>query len=350
MGRAGLVGRTGLVGILLTLALYLSGFFVLLTPLPPLYHWLVDRRRALWGVVLPIFAILVFVYAVLLDPLARFYQAHPAWSWLLPIPGMNFRPFLSSRTAALFGLVYFLFFVGVAGVVQHILSRPVHVTRVLGGAALVFSAAGLLLYAGYASIQGISPFGFASDYIQLVINEFIQVQEKAGLPLSRLAVLRENAPLFARIWLLFSPSILFCAVLFILVLNLAVGKKILSPFVRSIGRVSLNATALEFFWVWAVIFCVGVLLLNSFFFRQTWLLAASANILLVLIFAYFLQGLAIVSWFFEKRNVGSLVRLLLYGLIVVLFQIVGVLVTGLGFFDSWFDFRKLSRPPGQKKT
>ena len=338
------------MGALLTLALYLSGLFVLLTPLPPLYHFLTNRRQAMLKVILPVFILLALLYLFFLSPLHRFYEVHPGWSWLIPLPGMNLMTVLSARTAAVFGLSYFLFFIGVAVVVQTILTKPVQPTRTLGGAAFFFFLTAFLLYVGYALMSGVSLLDLASDGIRAAVNEFIRLQEEAGLPLSQLALLRENAALFVRLWLLFLPSILFCSILFVLVLNLVIGKRIFTPFVDKIRREKLNTWSLEFFWVWMVITSVGALLLNSYFFKQTILLAGAANILLICSFAYFSQGFAIVSWFFEKKNIGPLFRILLYSLIIILFQTLGVVITALGFFDAWFDFRKLSKsiPPTNK--
>lgn len=331
------------VGVFLTLALYLSGLFLLLTPLAPLYYLLRDRRQALIKVVLPVFVLLAFVYLFFLSPLHRFYEVHPGWSWLIPLPGMNLMTLVSPPMAALFGLVYFLFFIGVAVVVQIILTKPVRPTRALGYASLFFFLAALLVIIGYFLIKGVSPIGFATDAIRAVMDEFVHLQEKGGLPLSQLILLKENAVLFVRLWLLFLPSILFCSILFVLVLNLVIGKKIFTPFLKEIRRPALNTSSLEFFWVWMVIASVGALLLNSYFFKQTLLLSVAANILLILVFAYFLQGLAIVSWFFEKKNISPLFRMLLYSLIIILFQTVGIGIMALGFFDAWFDFRKLSK-------
>ncbi|MBI4411508.1 MAG: DUF2232 domain-containing protein [Deltaproteobacteria bacterium] len=340
--------RRAVPGVLLTVALYLSGLFVLLTPLAPLYYLLTDRRGAIVRIILPVFVLLLFLYLFLLVPLNNFYQAHPGWSWLIPLPGMSLMPLLSSLAATLFGLLYFLFFVGVAVIVQTILTKPVRPTRALGGAALFFFLAAFLIYAGYALMSGVSPLGFASATIRSAVDEFIALQERAGIPLSQLALLKENVALFVRLWLLFSPSILFCSILFILVLNLVIGKKVFTPFVAEVRREPLNTWSLDFFWVWVVIAAVGALLLNSWFFAKTALMAPAANILLVLMFAYFLQGLAIVSWFFEKKNIGPVFRVMIYSFLVILFQTLGVIVMALGFFDAWFDFRKLSKATPQE--
>ena len=64
------------------------------------------------------------------------------------------------------------------------------------------------------------------------------------------------------------------------------------------------------------------------------------NGLLILLTVYFFQGIAIVSYFFEKKRFPRLLRLLLYSLIAVQ-QILLLFVIGLGIFDMWLNFRKI---------
>ena len=64
------------------------------------------------------------------------------------------------------------------------------------------------------------------------------------------------------------------------------------------------------------------------------------NSLIVLIFAYFFQGIAIVSFFFQKKSAPFALKFFLYTLIAIqpLFML---LIIGFGLFDTWFNFRKL---------
>jgi uncharacterized protein YybS (DUF2232 family) len=64
------------------------------------------------------------------------------------------------------------------------------------------------------------------------------------------------------------------------------------------------------------------------------------NGLLILMTIYFFQGIAIISFYFEKKRFPRLLRIVLYSLIA-LQQIVLLIVVGLGFFDMWLNFRKL---------
>jgi uncharacterized protein YybS (DUF2232 family) len=55
---------------------------------------------------------------------------------------------------------------------------------------------------------------------------------------------------------------------------------------------------------------------------------------------YFFQGIAIVSFYFEKKKLPRVLRFVLYSFIA-LQQIILLVVIGLGFFDIWLNFRKL---------
>jgi len=55
---------------------------------------------------------------------------------------------------------------------------------------------------------------------------------------------------------------------------------------------------------------------------------------------YFFQGIAIISFFFEKKNFPKALRFFLYSLIA-LQQMALIVVIAFGFFDMWLNFRKL---------
>jgi uncharacterized protein YybS (DUF2232 family) len=67
------------------------------------------------------------------------------------------------------------------------------------------------------------------------------------------------------------------------------------------------------------------------------------NGLIVFMVVYFFQGMAIVAYFFQKKKIPRIARVVLYGLIAIQ-QVVMLAVIGVGFFDTWFNFRKLEKP------
>jgi uncharacterized protein YybS (DUF2232 family) len=66
------------------------------------------------------------------------------------------------------------------------------------------------------------------------------------------------------------------------------------------------------------------------------------NVLIVLGTVYFLQGLAIAAFYFEKWKLPFFVRGFVYALLFLL-KFASMATAALGLFDVWFDFRKLSK-------
>jgi uncharacterized protein YybS (DUF2232 family) len=90
--------------------------------------------------------------------------------------------------------------------------------------------------------------------------------------------------------------------------------------------------------VWGVI-AAGVLLLVPDFSARI----VGLNCLLVFMVVYFFQGIAIVAFYFGKKQVPRVARILFYA-IIGLQQVIMLAVIGVGFFDTWFNFRKLGKP------
>jgi len=67
--------------------------------------------------------------------------------------------------------------------------------------------------------------------------------------------------------------------------------------------------------------------------------------LIVICAVYMFAGLAIVSYFLKKSPFPAGFRYLIYFLIFAQ-QIVTLLVTAVGLFDLWIDFRKLNKTVG----
>ena len=86
--------------------------------------------------------------------------------------------------------------------------------------------------------------------------------------------------------------------------------------------------------IWVLI-AAGVL-----FFAATGLLKQiGLNLLIVLLLVYYIQGLAIVTELFERKQIPTFMRVMGYAM-VLLFNPLPFIVAGIGVFDLWIDFRK----------
>jgi uncharacterized protein YybS (DUF2232 family) len=67
------------------------------------------------------------------------------------------------------------------------------------------------------------------------------------------------------------------------------------------------------------------------------------NLLVILLPVYFLQGLAVIDCFFRRKAFSPIFRAIGY-VLVTLVNPLPLLVTGIGVFDLWADFRKPREP------
>lgn len=69
---------------------------------------------------------------------------------------------------------------------------------------------------------------------------------------------------------------------------------------------------------------------------------ASLNLLLIVGFLYFFQGLAVLAAFFERFNLPWILRLM--GYLMAFMNPIFLLVMLVGLLDLWLDFRRFQRP------
>ncbi|WP_291317114.1 DUF2232 domain-containing protein [Desulfuromonas sp.] len=190
-----------------------------------------------------------------------------------------------------------------------------------------------LTVGGYAASRGLPVSELASQYVQGEVDRALAIYEAADLPEAQIQELTEVAQRMAELLLVAYPGLVVVVtggLLFLMVL-------FLSAFAR--GRYVLAGPdfarwkASEVL-VWPLIAAgLGVA------FGDGLAGHVALNVLVVLLPIYFLQGLAIVTYFFRKKGISPALRAMGYVLIAILNPL-PLIVTGLGVFDLWVDFRK----------
>ena len=84
--------------------------------------------------------------------------------------------------------------------------------------------------------------------------------------------------------------------------------------------------------VWPTIFSAGL-----YIYGEHALYYIGMNGLKVLLLFYGFQGLSIVTYFLNRRQIFGLIRAVIYGLLIF---VLSPFAFALGFFDLWFDFRR----------
>jgi uncharacterized protein YybS (DUF2232 family) len=133
------------------------------------------------------------------------------------------------------------------------------------------------------------------------------------------------------------PGLVITSTFFIIWINLLLGRTLLkSRHMQYPDYGRLNLWQAPDYLVWGVIGC-GLLILIPADMAKT----IGLNGLIALMMIYFFQGIAIVSFFFEKKQVPRFAKIMLYALLAL--QEVLLIVIAIGFIDVWTNFRKLEK-------
>ncbi|MFO8084574.1 MAG: YybS family protein [Desulfobacterales bacterium] len=196
------------------------------------------------------------------------------------------------------------------------------------------SAAAVLIFASLLSGNQITAMisNFVGNNLELSLGFY----EKMEVPQEHVEMIRNSMDLIEYALIRIIPGITTAAALFIAWSNLLLARPVLTAAkinFPDFGR--LNTWKAPEKLVWAVIGCGIMLMIQSKGIK-----ISAVNGFIILMTIYFFQGIAIVSFFFEKKDIPMLLRVMLYsfiGMQLFLFW----LVIAMGFFDMWLNFRKL---------
>lgn len=334
----------GVLGLgVLSVLLFLSGLLVWLSPLPVFYCFKKRGTRAGFFAVALSLGCLAGLYLGLLPWVQGHYGMDAAARYLFWLPGVAAVPGLSWQAGS-FGLAYFLFYAAMGGMLGFWEGKETNATR-LG--AKVLGILTLVIFIWVLWQTG----GNLKLFIQQTENQFqtfltqmsSQVPEDAGKELrDQLALLQTHGERIVYYTVRLIPGMLFAGILFIFWLNLLLARKLFikDQFFKELGP--LKRWQLPFSFVWGLIGLALLLLADIYFFKVGYFKFLALNLFIPLGLIYFFQGLAILAYYAQRWSIPPLVKLLGYLVFLIFFQPIGVVLLSLGFFDSWFDFRKLT--------
>lgn len=219
------------------------------------------------------------------------------------------------------------------------LCRDVSMPRVvLWSTVLVISTMGILV-AGTVITQGINPVASIQQYAITSLQETVKMYRELKMEPEQVDILSARIPLIADYFVRLFPALMLVTVGAGALLSYILSASILS-------RLGLLAKPMKPFHLWIVpdhliwgVIAGGGLLLAP----MVAAVSIGGNMLIPLLSIYMIQGLSIISFFFNKWQIHPLLRTLGYFLISTqLFFLLPVL--SIGVFDTWADFRKLRKP------
>lgn len=224
-------------------------------------------------------------------------------------------------------------------VLSLLLSRGRPWDAAVAGAVAASALAGAAGIFGFSTARGTGVAEYVNGLIKTEVDRTVAIYQKAQLPQEQIVELTRLAEGMMGYLRIAWPALAILATGGIFLLTVFFLGKL------SRGRYEMPGPPFGAWKTpdWIVWFLIlggaGTLL------AQGWPYVVAVNLLTVMLPVYFLQGLAIVTWFFRARNISPLLRNIGYLLVVVLNPL-PLIVTGMGVFDLWVDFRK----SGIKKT
>jgi len=210
-------------------------------------------------------------------------------------------------------------------------------TLYASGAVLLCGLIGLV---GSSSVSGASIYTIVSQYVTENLELTMVLYQNMGMSEENIQLISNSLDKIQYVLLRIIPALVVMSTVSVVWANILLAKPILesrSLFYPDFGP--LNLWKAPDFLVWAAIGCGLALFLPS-----TTIKMISVNGLLILMIVYFFQGIAIVSYYFEKKKFPRIIKIVLYSLIA-LQQVILLAVIGLGFFDLWVNFRRLGKQP-----
>ena len=235
-----------------------------------------------------------------------------------------------------FEAVFFAELIILGFVLAELIEMNMPVETTIGFAAGTILLVGLLALAFYsiASHKGIHQV--VSDYVLKNLEFSLAVYERMGMSDENIRMIANSLKDIQYAIVRIIPGLAVASILFVSWMNLLMARVLLlrrNLFFPAYG--ALNRWRPPEVLVWGVVGSGGLLLTGVKVLKMLGL-----NGLLILLTIYFFAGIAVVSFFFDKKRFPPMLRFFLYALIA-LQQLFLLFVIGLGLFDTWLNFRKI---------
>jgi len=235
-----------------------------------------------------------------------------------------------------FDVFFFIELLLIGFVLSELIELKLSIEKTFIYACTVVLCSSILFVLFYSNITGIQIGSLVSGYIVKNLELTLELYRNIGMPEENIHMISSSMESFQYVLIRIIPALVIALTLFIIWTSMMLAKPLLKTknlFYPDFGL--LNLWKAPEYLVWMAISCGILLLIPDKAVRLM-----GINGILILMTIYFFQGMAIVSFYFEKKQFPRLLRFFFYSLIAIQ-QVILLIVVILGFFDTWFNFRKL---------
>jgi uncharacterized protein YybS (DUF2232 family) len=233
----------------------------------------------------------------------------------------------------------FFFELGLVGfILSEVFEMGISLEKTVALTTAVVVGSGACILGLYGLMSSSNPVAQLYNYMSSNLQLALELYKDLEASDQRIDMVAQSMEGILYVMLRILPAIAIVSTLLVVWSNLVVARRLLrSRQLHCPDFGTLNEWKAPEPFVWVAI-ASGILLLVP----HNGLKLLGVNGLIVMMTVYFFQGIAIVSFYFEKKQFPRLLRGILYGLIAIQ-QLVLLLVIALGFFDMWIDFRRITK-------
>ena len=242
-----------------------------------------------------------------------------------------------------FDTLFFIAFLLIGYILSESLKIFTSIEKTILSTSIISALILALIMFLFCSLKNVSILSVFSNYITEVLNLFFEQYSKLDTNKSNLVLLQSYVDIFRILFLSLLPSTIMIFLTSVTIVEFLFIKWLLKKkklFFPDFGN--LNCWQTPHYLIWGAI-CSVVML---FFFRNI-IGTIAINLILIFGFIYFLQGISIVTFYFDKKSIPFFFRFVIY-FIILIQQIFVISIAFLGMFDVWFNFRKIDKI-GEKK-
>lgn len=246
---------------------------------------------------------------------------------------------LGSATAltALFGVFAGCLYLGMCAMIGFVL--PELLIRGFSGSRAIFwtTVANLVIFTvgfiGYSAASGVNLNQLIATEVANSVKQAVAIYEKAGVTGEDLDTLKRSMATGADLLKRLYPALVTAMLILIAGCNLVLLKKSTAKAENPVQIADFTTFRNPDLLVWVLIAAGFSLLLPESIITNP-----ALNIVLVVSLFYLFQGMAVVTALVSKSSVSSMVRIILYALLIIQPYLLAI-VAGIGLFDIWVDFR-----------
>jgi uncharacterized protein YybS (DUF2232 family) len=292
---------------------------------------------------------LIFAVSVFL-PIVGFFTAV-----LIPLPILFYRvklgrlpggavPVLTAVIIAVIlgGLaVDALFFLGLlftGFILGELVEQNLPIEKTIGYTCLAVLVAGFAALLFYSTARGTTIIEMVSTYVLKNLEITLALYKQMGIPVETIHRVEDSLDRIQYALVRIVPSLVLVSTLFVSWVSLLFAKPLFRRFglaYPEFGALTTWSTPEKL--VWGAIGCAIAMLQPA-----TGIRLIGLNGMLIFMMIYFLHGIAIVAYFFDKKKFPRMARTFIYTLIAIQ-HVFALMVIALGFFDLWVNFRKLEK-------